>query len=90
MQIILTILLTILVFGIIIFVHELGHFLVAKWSCIKINEFALGMGPKLFGFKKGETYYNIRLFPIGGFVDMDGEASSSDDERAFNKKPIYK
>ncbi len=48
------------------------------------------MGPKLFGFKKGETYYNIRLFPIGGFVDMEGEDSSSDDERAFNKKPIYK
>lgn len=90
MQIILTILLTIFVFGIIIFVHELGHFLVAKWSGIKINEFALGMGPKLFGFKKGETYYNIRLFPIGGFVDMEGEDSSSDDERAFNKKTIYK
>lgn len=79
-----------LVFGLVIFVHELGHFAVAKWSGIKVNEFALGMGPAIFKRKKGETTYALRLFPIGGFVSMEGEDEASDDSRSFQKAPVYK
>ncbi|MBR3835583.1 MAG: site-2 protease family protein [Clostridia bacterium] len=84
-----TILVAILFFGIIVMVHELGHFTFAKLFKVKVNEFSMGMGPKLFGKKKGETQYSVRLFPIGGFVSMEGEDEESDDERAFNKKPCW-
>ena len=70
MQILTTIALiviAILLFELIIFFHEGGHFISAKLSGVKVNEFALGMGPKIFSFKKGETQYSLRLFPIGGF-----------------------
>ncbi len=90
MNTVVTILITILVFGVIIFIHELGHFIAAKSSGIKVHEFALGMGPTLFHFTKGETKYALRLFPIGGFVSMEGEDAESDDERAFSKKPVWK
>lgn len=83
------IIVTILIFGLIIFVHELGHFLVAKWCGVLIHEFSLGMGPTIFKRKKGETTYSLRLFPIGGFVKMEGEDSESVDNRAFCKKPLY-
>jgi regulator of sigma E protease len=63
----------VLVFGALIFFHELGHFVFAKRAGILCREFALGMGPKLFSFKKGETLYTLRIFPIGGFVRMAGE-----------------
>lgn len=63
----------IVVFGALIFFHELGHFIFAKRAGILCREFALGMGPKLFSFKKGETLYTLRIFPIGGFVRMAGE-----------------
>ena len=63
MNTVVTILITILVFGVIIFIHELGHFIAAKSSGIKVHEFALGMGPTLFHFTKGETKYALRLFP---------------------------
>lgn len=86
----LTVLITILVFGVIIFIHELGHFIAAKASRIKVHEFALGMGPTLFHFTKGETKYALRLFPIGGFVSMEGEDEESEDENAFGKKPVWK
>ncbi len=76
------------IFGIVIFVHELGHFIAAKKSGIKVNEFSIGMGPKLFSITKGETAYSIRLFPMGGFVAMEGEDEESDNERSFNKAPI--
>ena len=85
-----TVLITILVFGVIIFIHELGHFLAAKASKIKVHEFALGMGPTIFHFTKGETKYALRLFPIGGFVSMEGEDEESEDENAFGKKPVWK
>ena len=81
-----TALLTILVFGIVIAVHEFGHFIVAKLSGVKVHEFALGMGPKLFQIKKGETEYTLRLLPIGGYVKMEGEDEDSDDERSFGKR----
>ncbi len=68
-----TIIAAILLFGVIVFVHELGHFLLAKKAGIKIHEFAVGMGPKLFSTKKGETLYSIRLLPLGGYCAMEGE-----------------
>ena len=69
----LRILIAIVVFGIIIFVHELGHFLMCKLMGVKVNEFAMGMGPKILRFGKKETAYTLRLFPIGGFCAMEGE-----------------
>jgi len=82
------ILLAILALSFLIIIHELGHFLVAKAFKVKVNEFSLFMGPKLFGFQKGETSYTLRLIPIGGYVKMEGEEEVSDDDRAFNKKPV--
>ncbi|MBE6836452.1 MAG: peptidase [Ruminococcus sp.] len=79
----------VLIFGMIIFIHELGHFAVAKACGVKVNEFALGMGPKLFGFKKGETAYSLRLLPIGGFCSMEGEDADSSDARAFGNKKVW-
>ena len=79
----------ILIFGMIIFIHELGHFIVAKACGVKVNEFALGMGPKLVSFKKGETTYALRIFPIGGFCAMEGEDADSADEKAFGNKKIW-
>lgn len=83
------IIIAILFFGLLIFFHELGHFAFAKLFGVKVNEFAMGMGPTLFKFKKGETKYALRLFPIGGFVSMDGEDEASDSERAFCNKPAW-
>lgn len=83
------ILIAILIFGLIIATHELGHFISAKLCGIRVNEFALGMGFKIFHFKKGETEYSLRLFPIGGFCSMEGEDSESDDKRAFCSKPVW-
>ncbi len=81
------ILITIVIFALIIFVHECGHFVAAKLCGVQVNEFALGMGPTLLKKKIGETVYALRLFPIGGFVSMEGEDDASDNERAFcNKK----
>ncbi len=90
MGVIITIVASILVFGIIIFVHELGHFIAAKKSGIKVNEFAIGMGPKLFSKKKGDTTYSLRAFPIGGFVAMEGEDEDSDSPGAFNNAAVWK
>ena len=87
---VLKILIAVLAFGLIIFVHELGHFLVAKWTGIRVNEFALGMGPRLLKFGKGETTYSWRLFPIGGYCAMEGESEASDDVRAFGNKPVWR
>ncbi len=70
-------------------VHEAGHFTFAKLFGVKVNEFSIGMGPKLLSRKKGETQYSWRLLPIGGYVSMEGEDSDSDDERAFGKKSCW-
>ncbi len=80
--------LAILALSFLIIIHELGHFLVAKAFKVKVNEFSLFMGPKLFSFKKGETLYSLRLIPLGGYVKMEGEEEASEDDRAFNRKPI--
>ena len=83
------ILIAILFFGLIIMFHELGHFLFAKLFKVQINEFSMGMGPTLFKRKKGETQYSLRLFPIGGFVSMEGEDEESENKRAFCNKPVW-
>ncbi|MDO5560517.1 MAG: RIP metalloprotease RseP [Oscillospiraceae bacterium] len=82
------ILIALVVFGLLVAIHELGHFTVAKLSGIRVNKFAIGMGPRIIKFTKGETEYSLRLLPIGGFCSMEGEDSESDDERAFLKKPV--
>lgn len=76
----------IIAFSILIIVHELGHFTLAKINGVKVEEFSLGMGPKLFGIKSKETQYNIRAFPIGGYVKMLGEEEAVSDKRAFSSK----
>lgn len=90
MSTILYILLAIVIFGVIIFVHEFGHFITAKLCKIKVNEFAMGMGPKLLSKKKGDTTYSLRLFPIGGFCAMEGEDEESDAEGSFTKAKVWK
>src|SRR6188474_913132 len=66
----------IVVLGFIIVIHELGHFLVAKFFKIKVETFSVGFGPRLFGFRKGDTDYRISAFPLGGYVKMAGETPS--------------
>ncbi|MGL5381267.1 M50 family metallopeptidase [Clostridium sp.] len=73
-------------FSLLIIVHELGHFVMAKVNGIKVEEFAIGMGPKIFSTQGGETKYSIGLFPIGGYVKMLGEEEESRDERSFSSK----
>lgn len=90
MTTVLLVIIAVILFGLIIFLHELGHFLTAKLSGIKINEFSIGMGPKLLSFGKKETKYTLRLFPIGGFCAMEGEDDDSEDDRAFSNKPVWK
>lgn len=80
----------VLLFELIVLIHEGGHFVAAKLSGVKVNEFALGMGPKLFSFTKGETKYSLRLLPIGGYCSMEGEDEESDNPRAFGNKPVWK
>lgn len=89
MNVIFTTIIAICIFAVLVFIHEFGHFVAAKLSGVKVNEFALGMGPKLFGKQKGETLYSVRLIPIGGFCAMEGENENTDDERAFNNKKPY-
>lgn len=84
------ILAAILVFGLIILVHELGHFLAARAMGVKVNEFAIGMGPKLLKFGKKETLYTLRAFPVGGFCAMEGEDAESPDPRAFGSKKVWR
>ncbi len=79
----------IIFFGVIIFVHELGHFLTARLFGVKINEFSIGMGPKLVSSRseKSGILYSLRILPVGGYVSMDGEDEHSNDKNAFcNKK----
>lgn len=84
-----TVIYAILIFCLLIFVHELGHFIVAKACGVKVNEFAIGMGPAIFRKQKGETLYAVRVFPIGGYCSMEGEDEDSDEPRAFNNQPAW-
>lgn len=85
---------SVIVFGLLIFFHELGHFLVAKRVGILVHEFSLGFGPKVFGFNWGETRYNLRLLPLGGFVRMAGMDPNDEEDkgipfhRTFNQKTV--
>ncbi|MDD6307926.1 MAG: RIP metalloprotease RseP [Clostridia bacterium] len=81
------ILLGILLFGLLILVHEWGHFITAKQFDIKIHAFAIGMGPAIWKKQKGEVEYSLRALPIGGYVKLEGEDGESEDPRAFGKKP---
>ena len=91
------------IFGVIVMIHELGHFLAAKAMGVQVNEFAIGFGPKLFQFGKKETKYSIRLFPLGGFCAMEGEdaagggevsleeqKTAEDNPRSFLNKPVWR
>lgn len=82
-------LVAILFFGFLIASHELGHFSFAKLFKVTVNEFSLGMGPAIFKRKKNGTTYALRLFPIGGFVSMEGEDEESEDENAFSRKKVW-
>lgn len=84
----LTIIYTVFVFCLIIFIHEFGHFTVSKLCGMTVHEFSIGMGPKLFSHNGKKTVYSVRALPIGGFVRLEGEDTQSDDPNAFcNKKP---
>lgn len=90
-----TIIVFILVLGLLIFVHEFGHFITAKRAGIKVEEFGFGYPPRLFGIKRGETLYSLNLLPIGGFVRIHGEEGRPDkkdqekeSQRAFYNKPV--
>lgn len=76
--------------GFLIFIHELGHFTVAKLCKVKVNEFAIGFGPTIWKKQGKETKYALRLFPLGGFVSMEGEEERSEDTRSFSKASIPK
>lgn len=81
---------TVVIFCVIIAIHEFGHFITAKLSGITVFEFAIGMGPKIFGFKKNGTKYTLRLLPIGGYCSMDGEDGGSENRGAFCNKSAWK
>ena len=84
-----TIIWAIIIFSLIIFIHEFGHFITAKLFRVKVNEFAIGMGPQLWKKQKGETLYSVRAFPIGGFCQMEGEDEDNHDPNSFNMKPKW-
>jgi hypothetical protein len=71
-------------------IHEFGHFFTAKLFRVKVNEFAIGMGPTIWKKTKGETQYSLRALPIGGFCAMEGEDENSDDPRAFTSAKPWK
>lgn len=87
---ILYIVIAILLFSFLIFIHELGHFIAAKLSGVQVNEFALFMGPKIFAKKIGETTYRINWIPIGGYCAMEGEDGDSENPRAFSAVKVWK
>lgn len=90
-QTIYPVVIAVLFFELIIVIHEGGHFIAARLMKIKVNEFSIGMGPKLFQIKRGDTDYTVRLIPFGGYCAMEGEDKDSDDENAFvNKKVIQR
>ncbi len=84
----LNIILAVLVFGLVVLVHEFGHFLLAKINGIGVVEFSIGMGPRLCSFQKGETRYSIKILPFGGSCMMVGEDADDPDPKAFNNKPV--
>ena len=88
---ILTVIISLLVFGFLIFIHEFGHYITARIFGVAINEFSIGMGPKLFSrvSKKTGIRYSLAMLPIGGFVAMEGEDGTSSNPNSFDKKPAW-
>lgn len=85
-----TIIIFLIILGVIVFVHELGHFTSAKFFGVRVDEFGLGFPPKLFGRKRGETEYSLNWIPLGGFVKIAGEdGENREDPRSFGAKPIW-
>ena len=84
------ILIAILIFGFLIFIHELGHFLTAKALDVQVNEFSICMGPAIVKKQRGETLYALRCIPVGGYCAMEGEDEESDNPRAFTSKVWWK
>ncbi len=83
-------LVAVLLFLVLIIIHEFGHFIMAKLNGVKVNEFAVGFGPKLFKWGKGETQYSVNLIPLGGYCAMEGEDEESGNERAFCNKKAWR
>ena len=81
-----TIIYAVIIFLLLVFIHEFGHFIMAKACNVKVNEFSLGMGPAIWKHQGKETLYSLRCIPLGGYCAMEGEEEDSDDERALNKK----
>ena len=85
-----TLVATIFVFGMLVFVHELGHFITAKMTGMRVSEFAIGFGPKLLWKRWGETEYSLRIIPLGGYNKIDGmDPEEQLDERSFSNKPVW-
>ena len=92
------ILLVIVLFGVLIAIHEFGHFITAKLLGVKVNEFAIGMGPAIWQSRKGtgepweeeKTLYSLRAFPVGGYCAMEGEDEDTGDPRAFSRQKGWK
>ncbi|HZX49869.1 MAG TPA: M50 family metallopeptidase [Candidatus Paceibacterota bacterium] len=84
-----TIAIAIFTIGILVILHELGHFFAAKKFGVKVEEFGIGLPPRLWGKQIGETIYSVNALPIGGFVRMEGEEKRSESPRSFNKKPVW-
>lgn len=85
-----TVIATIFVFGLLVFVHELGHFVTAKLVGMRVDEFAIGFGPKVFSRRHGETIYSLRIIPLGGFNKIAGmDPDEEQDEKSFSAKPVW-
>src|SRR3989338_2399556 len=90
-MILLTILVFIIILGLLVFVHELGHFIMAKRAGMRVDEFGFGFPPRLFGIRRGETLYSINLIPLGGFVKILGEdGSQTVDPKSFSNKSFWR
>ena len=85
-----TIVIAVLVFALMVAIHEFGHFGAAKLFKIRVNEYAIGMGPAIWKKRYGETLYSLRAIPMGGFCQLEGETEDSNDEHSFNKAAWYK
>ena len=86
----LTAIVTIIIFLVLISLHEFGHFIMAKLSGVNVLEFSVGMGPAIFKKQGGETLYSVRIFPVGGYCKLEGEDEKSDDPKAFCNQKLFK
>lgn len=85
-----TILITLLIFGVLVLVHELGHYVTARMFGVGVHEFSIGMGPKLFGWEGKVNPFNVRLLPIGGYVSLVGETEEEEDPELRDKSLLFK